>query len=381
MGYLYTAKEPLPTSEDVQEDSPTYPPGIDAPPEFGAFFIYKFVYQDYGNDVLATLRDLMNPEKIESLHFYLPEVWGTSYANQKAIVPSFYWKEKHVYAYDSGSNFSWLNGKPFQASYKYYEDGEWKTSESAIWWKMKWAGDTEEYCWYWWWNGNDWTEGQNVDEASERDEGLQNIIIPSDKPTIAEELANAELNNIVSSTYWEEATHPLPLPVVDPGFAQVSRVGFVINSPASYTSIVLTFSGLCLVNGSFQTKHSNALPDTWEDVIDCDEVLHEVIGDDEEKSLTVNPSLLTGTDPLFLWFITRADEEDDYTNANYKGFFWDFTVTLTDTDGEESTLSFEDISDAWKVDQKTKYMVKDSDPVEYREVTVTKLDDEEYEGA
>jgi hypothetical protein len=143
----------------------------------------------------------------------------------------------------------------------------------------------------------------------------------------------------------------------------------------------LTFSGECFVNGSFKTKYSNALPDTWEDVIDCDEVLMEVTGDEEEKSLTVNPSLLTGTDPLFLWFITRADEEDDYTNANYKGFFWDFTVTLTDADGEETTLDWEEISQAWVADQETKYKVKDTDPVEYRPITVTLLSDEEYEGA
>lgn len=337
------------TVVDVVENEPTYPPGIDPPPEFAFVLGEDIAYQVSGESGLEAARTRLNAVKLEEILLVTP---GSAMAYGPvwpAIQPESVYDLEDMVFVDEGAveDEGRLHGKPWLSGTKtWQEDDEGEMAltlldEDAVWWKTIFTSASESSNYYW--DGSTWIGPYASSPDYEE--------YPADRHpstsgmTLAENAAIAIENGFDIEWADEEETTPVwPLDVPTTGFTRLARVGVLIATPEDYDEILITFESSIAAgagsNRNIRIFYSYGIPDTWEDVLSFTEMTYDAPDEmSTTKEVAVDTDLLTGTDPLFIWFLLTGDHEGDFSAAYEIGYLYDFVITADDEE-----IDIEDVS-------------------------------------
>ena len=373
---LYVADLYIDDSNDDTED-PTVQPGESASPDFGFIVGDVVSHGTVGYTALDALKvtlDLIEPNILSLLDPGGPtteklSVPDLDFGTLKDLDDAVYVNDNSYYHEDmTGSQ---IHGKPWYSVYKTWDlrTEELVATTTCYWWKLVYYMDEiKQYRW----NNSNWVESQITPDM---------INYPTEKHPVDESdetlLSNAAIaeTNRYTINYTTTAKVAIVWPVPTPstaGWARIARVGVVIGTPSEHTSLAIKFKSSSGIgsgsNANITVLSSNGIPDTWADVLLFTK--HSTHAPSEAsitKEIVISPTLLVGTDPLFIWILLAADYVEDYENdpvgTTRFGHFWDMEIYADGVSQDVTTQS-------WTTGNVAKLIVSGTTPTKYRNFTV-----------
>ena len=363
---LYVADLYIDDSNDDTED-PTIQPGESASPDFGFIVGEGVSHKVVGTTYLDALKTTLDATEPSLLSLLDPGGPTATTLVWPAVNPSSLKDlDDMVFVDDQGAGDGRIHGKPWLSGKKYWDENDELVTEDSddYWWKQVFfSTDITQY----YWDGYSWI-GPYVVTPDINDNSEDRHPVDDSEETLLSNALIAENNGyVITWTTVDKLAVTWPIAVPATGWNRLSRVGVVVGSPADISSLTIKFTSNLSGNGSnrnIAVLYSYGVPDTWVDVLNF--AVHEGHTPDEDsatKSIAISTALLTGTDPLFVWILLSADANEDYTNTDNVGHFWDMEIYADGVSQDVTTQS-------WTTGNVAKLIVSGTTPTKYRNFTV-----------
>lgn len=370
--YIYVAKERPEEQNDVTEENPTYPPGVEEAPEFGFFNTNAYEYLTWDLADINEIHDILNQVPINTMLLHPDSAAATKWVNQASVPPFFYYGEQHCCVDASGN----ICGKPWKSQYYYLQEGTETPvlSQYAFWFRNRYNVDgegdlqTTVQVYY----AGAWAEAESTLESLFP---TQEFVSTLDIAGVGVQYAAAAAQANGYIGICDEAGFNIAWPLTDfafdEGFVAISRLGIYVKNPADHDELKIYFRSNTHLRLKF--LYSNALPKTWGDVIGLDPITGILpYADGDYYYVPIPSELLTGTDPLYVWVLYYGDVEKNFT-TEFQGTGEAGEFFLMDTQGtEEMMVNPAELYASWPIGRKTKLKLLGTDPTEYRELTVAR---------